>query len=104
MWQTLGVYIEYAENHDHTIILTANTQDVKGDAPTPTVYMQISKQLQWIANNFNIHVTKAAVARVHVVCLLQKEYEKMGISCSLYLNLYIWPCSQWERESFEKVR
>lgn len=65
-----------------------------------TVYMQISKQLQWIPNNFSIHVTKAAVARVRVVCLLQKEYEKMGISFSLYLNLYIWPCSQWERESF----
>lgn len=65
-----------------------------------TVYMQISKQLQWIPNNFNIHVTKAAVARVRVVCLLQKEYEKMGISFSLYLNLYICPSSQWERESF----
>lgn len=51
------------------------------------VNMQIREQLQWIANNFDLHVRKTSAANVDVVCLLQTGY-KIGTFFSLCFGLH----------------
>lgn len=59
MWQILGVYSEYTENHKQSGC-TGSCMDIKT-----------------VKYNFNIHVRMACV---NVVCVLQEEYLKTAIS------------------------
>lgn len=44
------------------------------------VNMQIREQLRWIANNFNLHVTKATAASVHSPSARRQKGYKIGLS------------------------